>query len=336
MTHDRRQYSGNAPATTLSSGIDNSTLTIPLTSGTGYPDGSVGNFYIVIDRGISTEEKILCDTRATNTITALTRGTDGTSAFAHSSGAAVEHVWTKTDADEANSHYADTTLDHHTQYSKVDGTRAFTGVTSITAAPAASAVADTQAAGTATTLARSDHRHAREAFGLPAASAPGDAQAAGVATTVARSDHVHAREAAGGLLAFIQYTGGTGYSMNSSTLADVDATNLAIAFTAPASGNVLIRLQGEFLPNDAGNAVFWALREAAATVTGSEQQMMFVDWVPGNSTSVRLTYDFFVTGLVAASAHTYKWAWRRVSGGTTINLMGGATHYLVMQVWAAP
>lgn len=197
MTHDRRQYSGNAPATTLSSGIDNSTLTIPLTSGTGYPDGSVGNFYIVIDRGISTEEKILCDTRATNTITALTRGTDGTSAFAHSSGAAVEHVWTKTDADEANSHYADTTLDHHTQYSKTDGTRAFTGVTAIAAAPAASAVGDTQAAGTATTLARSDHRHAREAFGLPAASAPGDAQAAGVATTVSRSDHVHARESAG-------------------------------------------------------------------------------------------------------------------------------------------
>ncbi|HVM29533.1 MAG TPA: hypothetical protein VM305_02000 [Candidatus Limnocylindrales bacterium] len=63
-----------------------------------------------------------------------------------------------------------------------------------TAAAGASAVGDGAAAGTAGSFARSDHRHAREAFAAPVASAPGDTQGAGAASTVARSDHRHARE----------------------------------------------------------------------------------------------------------------------------------------------
>ncbi|CAN5653570.1 hypothetical protein BH23CHL7_BH23CHL7_20290 [soil metagenome] len=64
-----------------------------------------------------------------------------------------------------------------------------------TAAAGASAVGDSAAAGTAQSFARSDHRHAREAFSAPVASAPGDTQGGGAASTVARSDHRHAREA---------------------------------------------------------------------------------------------------------------------------------------------
>ncbi|CAN5751227.1 hypothetical protein BH23CHL7_BH23CHL7_17390 [soil metagenome] len=64
-----------------------------------------------------------------------------------------------------------------------------------TAAAGASAVGDSGAAGTAGSFARSDHRHAREAFAAPVASAPGDTQGAGAASSVPRSDHRHAREA---------------------------------------------------------------------------------------------------------------------------------------------
>ena len=60
-----------------------------------------------------------------------------------------------------------------------------------------SAVGDSAAAGTATTAARSDHVHGREAFGAPGASAVADTASAGTATTVARSDHRHSREAFG-------------------------------------------------------------------------------------------------------------------------------------------
>jgi hypothetical protein len=78
-----------------------------------------------------------------------------------------------------------------------------------TGVPGSSAPSDTPAAGTATSLARSDHRHGREApsgggsvsYGSPTASRVGDASADGVATTVTRSDHKHSREAFGAVAA---------------------------------------------------------------------------------------------------------------------------------------
>lgn len=100
----RREYAGGAAATTLSSAINNSTLTIPIASGTGWPTGAQGPFYIVIGRGTATEEKILCDSRSGDTITANAsgRGADDTSAASHDSGATVEHVWSAQDADDVN------------------------------------------------------------------------------------------------------------------------------------------------------------------------------------------------------------------------------------------
>lgn len=108
----RRQYAGGAKPTTLASSLGNSpaNLTISGTDFSNYPTGSVGPFYIVIDRGTVNEEKILCVSRTTNTITVYDdgvtngRGADGTSIVAHSQGADVEHVFTATDADEANAH----------------------------------------------------------------------------------------------------------------------------------------------------------------------------------------------------------------------------------------
>lgn len=306
MAYDRRQVSGNAPATTLSSGINNSTTTIPLTDGTGYPDGSVGNFYIAIDRGLATEEKVLCDTRASNTITAVSRGADGTSAFAHSSGASVEHVFTAVDADEANAHYADATLDHHTNY---------------------------------LTTGRHDleARHTfGAAYGTPATPTTvevGTAAAAGSGNNPSKEDHQHAFT--GGLLTITHYQAGSGYSMNSSTLADVDATNLAVAFTTPANGKVVVKLHGTVEPQDSAQTMYFGLRESSSTITNSEQIVIRTDEPLGNSFQVRVVYTMYLTG-VSAGAHTYKWAWRRASGGSTIALAGGASYPLTMEVWAAP
>ena len=108
----RRQYAGGAKPTTLASNLGGSTadLTISGTDFSNYPDGSVGPFYIVIDRGTVSEEKILCSTRTNNTIsvynTGLTngRGSDGTTITFHNSGASVEHVFTAVDANDANLH----------------------------------------------------------------------------------------------------------------------------------------------------------------------------------------------------------------------------------------
>ena len=116
----RRQYAGGAKPTTLALSLGGSTadLTISGTDFSNYPDGSVGPFYIVIDRNTVSEEKILCVSRSGNTISVYNsgltngRGSDGTSITSHNPGATVEHVFTATDADEANGHVNSTTSAH--------------------------------------------------------------------------------------------------------------------------------------------------------------------------------------------------------------------------------
>jgi len=108
----RRQYAGGAKPTTLSAPLGGSTadLVISGTNFSNYPTGDVGPFFIVIDRGFVAEEKILCLSRSGNTITVFNtgldngRGADGTTVLAHSTGATVEHIYSATDADEANLH----------------------------------------------------------------------------------------------------------------------------------------------------------------------------------------------------------------------------------------
>lgn len=194
---ERREYAGGAVQTTLSSGISSGEVTsLTIVSATGWPTGGTGPFYIELrssEATGATVEQIKVTSRSGTTLSTLTRGVNGTSATAWVSGTIVRHVFTSADADLANQHYADAALDHHTQYTLVAGTRAFTGVSAITAAPGSSAIADAAAAGTATTLARSDHVHGRESAGTPGTSASGDTASAGAAATVARSDHRHAR-----------------------------------------------------------------------------------------------------------------------------------------------
>lgn len=98
----RKMYGGAAVATTLNGAIAGGATSIVVTAGASYPDGSGGPFVIAIDRGVATEEKILIASRSGNTLTVTTRGYDGTSAQAHSNGAAVEHVLDAVTIDEAN------------------------------------------------------------------------------------------------------------------------------------------------------------------------------------------------------------------------------------------
>ena len=108
----RRQFAGAAYASVLTTELaaSASALTISCNNLTNWPDGTVGPFYVVIDRGLATEEKILCVSRAANTLSVYNdgvtngRGADGTSISAHNTNSVIEHVFTATDADEANAH----------------------------------------------------------------------------------------------------------------------------------------------------------------------------------------------------------------------------------------
>ena len=87
-----KQFEGGAVPTTLAADITDTATSLTLTAGSTYPAGGTAPFVIVVDRGEATEEKILCASRASNTVTVQQRGYDGSSAQAHTAPATIEHV----------------------------------------------------------------------------------------------------------------------------------------------------------------------------------------------------------------------------------------------------
>jgi len=99
----RRSYAGAAPACTLTSSITSGDTTASLTGTvTNWPATAGGPFHMVIDPGLSTEEKVLVGSRSTGSLSSITRGVDGTTAVSHSAGATCFPVFTATDANDAN------------------------------------------------------------------------------------------------------------------------------------------------------------------------------------------------------------------------------------------
>ena len=100
---NKRSYAGAAAACTLTSSISSGDTSLTLTGTvSGWPNTADGSFHMVIDPGLSTEEKILVGSRSTGSLSSITRGVDGTSAASHSAGATCYPVFTATDADQAN------------------------------------------------------------------------------------------------------------------------------------------------------------------------------------------------------------------------------------------
>lgn len=195
----QKSFDGNAVPAKLTAGVNSVALSISVDVTTGWPTTPTSPFVLTIGKDTASEEKVLCDSQSGGTvvINAAGRGYDGTTATAHVAGEDVEHTVDASTLTELMAHVYDTTRDDHGQYMKTDGTRSFTGVSAICAAPTASAPGDTSVTGAAVTLANSAHKHAREGFAAPVASAVGDTQSTGAATTVANSAHRHAREAFG-------------------------------------------------------------------------------------------------------------------------------------------
>ena len=108
----RRSYAGAAKPAILTAVLNGSTaaLVIECDDLSNYPTGSAGPFFVVVDRGQVTEEKILCESRVGNILNvydtglANGRGADQTTVTPHQIGAELEHIFTATDADEANLH----------------------------------------------------------------------------------------------------------------------------------------------------------------------------------------------------------------------------------------
>jgi hypothetical protein len=96
----RRQYSGAAAQTTITSSLSTSATTISIAATTGWPSTASVPFYVVISPGTASEEK--CSATISGSTLTLTRAQDDTTAQTHSSGATIYPVFTADEADEAN------------------------------------------------------------------------------------------------------------------------------------------------------------------------------------------------------------------------------------------
>ena len=104
-----RKYSSISVETTLASGISNSATSITVASGTGtnllggvtLAAGNVDQFTLAIDPDTANEEIVFATAVASDTFT-IVRGRAGSSAIAHSAGAAVKHVLTSDDLNYFN------------------------------------------------------------------------------------------------------------------------------------------------------------------------------------------------------------------------------------------
>jgi hypothetical protein len=143
-------------------------------------------------------------------------------------------------------------------------------------------------------------------------------------------------------LVFLAAGSGTTYTTTSSTPTAIDATNLTISFTAPASGDVLGKLSAVTGAHQAGNTVaMWALLDH----TTHAQR--------GNSTIGSLGYSqtsgplqvpvaappILITGLTPSTIYQVDWAFASANNSDPIELYAYNTASnpfpAVMEVWAA-
>lgn len=141
---------------------------------------------------------------------------------------------------------------------------------------------------------------------------------------------------AGSLIGLTNYGPGTALSVSttSTSFADVDATNLAVSFTVPASGNVLVKLQAGASVSSS-TEMSWGLRESTTNLNDG-----IVCYSGAGSLEVQGHISFYVTGLTPGASKTYKFAHARVFGsGSCVTRCGGGSGTngpAVMEVWAAP
>lgn len=117
----------------------------------------------------------------------------------------------------------------------------------------------------------------------------------------------------GGLLAVHRYNPGSdgSYAVTGTTLADLDATNAAITFTAPASGAVLILVDVLCAGTMSGGDPSWmlGLRNGGSQI--GDLQMI----ANGTAGIERRGVSFHLTGLTPSASYTIKLASKLASSG---------------------
>jgi hypothetical protein len=141
-----------------------------------------------------------------------------------------------------------------------------------------------------------------------------------------------AAASSGGILAYVDYAPSGDNTVSSTTAVDVDATNLAVTFTAPGSGRVLVRLSATFAQAGSG-AMHWLVRNGSTNIGDT-----FVK-SPVSGTWHE-SVPIVVTGLSPGASVTLKWGGYVGAAGSSFTLYGttstGSSKGQVMEVHALP
>lgn len=137
----------------------------------------------------------------------------------------------------------------------------------------------------------------------------------------------------GALLTLTHYWPGVaeGVGTTSTTLSDLDATNLTATFIVPPSGAVLVRLSATtFTASGTTTYTVWGLREGAATLPNTESR------VYRGAVGIRCSLPIYVAGLTPGDTKTWKWGVATTVAGENSETQFGANRGPgVMEVWAA-
>jgi hypothetical protein len=156
------------------------------------------------------------------------------------------------------------------------------------ASPGSSLASDSVGAGTATSLARSDHVHGREGYALVAAITglvPDQVAAAGTATTVARGDHAH--NIAGAAPSGSSIASDTNSEGSSSSFARADhvhgregfaaSTTAGLLGATPSNGSATTLARGDHQHNITANTAADAWTPGASAAVGTSSDVARAD-----------------------------------------------------------
>lgn len=137
------------------------------------------------------------------------------------------------------------------------------------------------------------------------------------------------------LLNYVYYNPSTAVTNKTfnTTFMDVNPENLNFTFTAPSSGNVLIRLIAYGVNEVAASDQRWNLRSGSSNVTDSDAL------VQEDVSGTRITHTIILTGLTPGSSYTYKWGFMCSAScpGDAYEVIigcGGTYGPCVMEVWS--
>lgn len=101
--YSRRAFSGGGITTTIPLGVPSSSqASFALAASTNWSSGASGTYFAVLDRGLTSEEKVEITSLAGSIVTIAQRGADGSAASIHASGCTITLCHVARDDDEAN------------------------------------------------------------------------------------------------------------------------------------------------------------------------------------------------------------------------------------------